>query len=190
MKTAAQWDERFRQGSHDEADPDPFLVRSADAWDLLEGREAADIACGAGRNAAFLAESGFPVTAVDFSAEALRLAQARAASIRPLQLDLESLGLDLGENVFDLACVFRFLHRPLFPALRRAVKPGGLLVYHTYTTDQLQFEGGPRDPRHLLEPGELLRQFSEWRVLRYEEEWRGRGTAALLARKPFDRRPA
>jgi hypothetical protein len=100
------------------------------------------------------------------------------------QIDLESPQADLGAEPFDLICVFRFLHRPLFSALKRAVKPGGLMIYSTYTTDQLAFEGGPRNPQFLLEPGELLREFAAWRVLRYEEEWRGRGTAALLARKP------
>jgi SAM-dependent methyltransferase len=184
MKSAAQWDERFRQASHGEPAPDPFLVRAADAFPLLDSRRAADIACGAGRNSAYLAEQDFQVTAVDFSAEALRLTRERAAAIRTLQLDLEAPGADLGDAVFDLVCVLRFLHRPLFPAIRRAVAPGGLLVYSTCTTDRLQVEGGPRDPRYLLEPGELLREFASWRVLRYEEEWRGRGTAALLARKP------
>jgi len=184
MPNPADWDKRFRQGSHGEAEPDPFLARSSDAWDFHSGRRAADIACGAGRNAAFLAQQGFQVTAVDFSAEALRLTQQRAPGVETLQLDLESPHADLGDDAFDLVCVVRFLHRPLFPALRRAVKPGGLIVYQTYTTDQLQFQGGPRDPRHLIEPGELLREFAAWRVLRYEEEWSGRGKAALLARKP------
>ncbi len=185
MKTAKDWDERFRQGSHGDSDPEPFLTCCEDAWPLLEGRKAADIACGAGRNAAYLAQAGFQVTAVDFSQEALRLTKSRAGvGVDTLQLDLEAPGANLGADAFDLVCVVRFLHRPLFPALRQAVKPGGLLVYLTYTKDQLDFEGGPRDPRFLLEPGELLREFAAWRVLRYEEEWRGRGTAALLARKP------
>jgi SAM-dependent methyltransferase len=186
MKTAADWDERFRQAGHGEAQPDAFLVRCADAWDQAAIRQAADIACGAGRNAVFLAKAGFHVTAVDHSAEALRLTRERCLphAIETRQIDLESPDADLGEKAFDLVCVFRFLHRPLFPALRRSVRPGGLLIYQTYTTDQLTFEGGPRNPRFLLEPGELPREFASWRVLRYEEEWRGRGTAALLARKP------
>jgi hypothetical protein len=37
---------------------------------------------------------------------------------------------------------------------------------------------------HMLEHNELLREFSSFRVLRYEEEWEGRGTAALIAQKP------
>jgi SAM-dependent methyltransferase len=143
------------------------------------------VACGAGRNAACLAQSGFQVTAIDFSVEALQMTKTRGGDgVETLEMDLEAPEADLGAEAFDLVCVIRFLHWPLFPALRRAVRPGGLLVYHTYTTDQLQFEGGPRNPRHLLEPGELLAKFADWRVLRYEEEWRGRGTAALLARKP------
>ena len=182
MKTAADWDGRFRQGEHGEAEPDAFLARCTDAFELLDGRRAADVACGAGANTAFLAAQGFHVTAIDFSREALRL--AAGPGVEPLELDLEAPGADSGEEVFDLVCVVRFLHRPLFPALRRAVKPGGLIVYKTYTTDQLRFDGGPRNPRFLLEPGELPREFASWRVLRYEEEWRGRGTAALLARKP------
>ncbi len=184
MKTAEQWDERFRQGSHGEADPDPFLVQAAGAFDLLAGRRAGDIACGAGRHAAFLANAGFEVAAVDFSTQAVARAAEHSGAIRAVELDLEDPGADLGSEAFDLVCVFHFLHRPLFPALRRSVKPGGLLIYKTYTTDQLRFDWGPRDPRHLLEPGELLRELADWRVLRYEEEWRGRGTAALLARKP------
>ena len=184
MKTAADWDARFLAGEHGEAEADAFLARCADAFELLDGRHAADVACGAGRNTAFLVGLGFRVTAIDFSREALRLAGARGADVEPCELDLEAPGADLGEHAFDLVCVVRFLHRPLFPALKRAVKSGGLLVYHTYSTDHLRFEAGPRNPRFLLEPGELLREFASWRVLRYEEEWRGRGTAALLARKP------
>lgn len=165
-----------------DADPDPFLVRVADAFELLESRRAADVACGAGRNSAFLAEQGFNVTAIDRSAEAL--AQAARPGVETRELDLEAPGADLGQDVFDLIVVMRYLHRPLFPALKRALRPGGLLVYKTFTTDHLRFDAPPRNPLFLLEPGELLREFAAWRVLRYEEEWRGRGTAALLARKP------
>ncbi len=126
---------------------------------------------------------------MDFSAEALRLARERAAaaglSVETQQLDLESdPPPDLGESVYDLTVVFQFLHRPLFRAIRRAVRPGGLVLYKTYTLDQLTQEGGPRNASFLLDPNELLVRFRDWRVLRYEEEIDGRATAALLAQKP------
>ena len=36
----------------------------------------------------------------------------------------------------------------------------------------------------LLEPNELLRMVEGFRVWRYEENWQGRGTAAVVAQKP------
>ena len=90
----------------------------------------------------------------------------------------------LGEDEFDLIAVIQFLHRPLFDAIDQALAPGGLLVFKTYTVDQSAFEGGPRDPAHLLERNELLGRFSGFRVLRYDERQDGVGTAALLAQKP------
>jgi glutamate-1-semialdehyde 2,1-aminomutase len=40
--------------------------------------------------------------------------------------------------------------------MMKAVRPGGLLVYKTYTRAQAKLAGGPKNPAHLLEPGELL----------------------------------
>ena len=77
-----QWDERYRA---DEliwkVEPNRFLVEEVAG--LVPGR-ALDLACGEGRNALWLAERGWQVTAVDFSAvgleKARRLASASAHS--------------------------------------------------------------------------------------------------------------
>ena len=37
---------------------------------------------------------------------------------------------------FDLVVVTRYLQRDLFPSLRAAVRPGGLVVYETFTVKQ------------------------------------------------------
>ncbi len=188
MKHQAEWDARFRAGDHAGSEPDPFLVSAKELLaELLPQRAAAlDLACGAGRHAVWLAEQGFRVTAVDFSEEALGkarvLAEARGLSLDLQQWDLESPDLDLGPNVYDLICGFFFLHRPLFPGLRRALRPGGLIIYKTYSTDQLRYPGRPRHPMHLLEPNELLRLLAGFRVLRYEERWTPAGTEAVVAR--------
>jgi SAM-dependent methyltransferase len=172
-------------GDHAGSSPDPFLISVADCLDLLPpGALALDLACGAGRHAVWLARRGFRVTALDFSAEALALAGGHGVEVTCRQLDLESPDLDVGRDAYDLICGFFFLHRPLFPRLREALRPAGLIVYKTYTTDQLRYPEGPRNPAHLLEPNELLQLVAGFRVLRYEEIWEGRGTAALVARKP------
>ena len=64
-----------------------------------------------------------------------------------------------------------------------ALKPGGNLIYKTYTTEQKNFAGGPSHPMFLLEPNELLHAFSSLRVLHYHETVQGKGVAELVARK-------
>lgn len=192
MSTAVDWDRRFRNGGHTEKAPDPFFEVSRKYWPLSSsaGRakpSAIDVACGAGRHAVALASAGFDVTATDFSPEGLRLAsdlaKSRGVRIATELKDLEAPDASLGDSRFDLAFVFFYLHRPLFPAIGRCLRPGGLLVYKTYTVDQLLHAGRPRHKMYFLERNELLRVFSGYRVLRYEEEWEGKGSAALIARK-------
>jgi tellurite methyltransferase len=64
--------------------------------------------------------------------------------------------------------VFNFLHRPLFRDIKDGLKPGGVVVYQTYLEEQLKF-GKPRNPAHLLKPGELAQVFSEFEILRVNE---------------------
>jgi tellurite methyltransferase len=202
MPSVAEWDERFARGDHASPGIDPFLDASLKYWPLMPGWQQAqapshrpaaglkalDVACGAGRHAVHLAEAGFAVTAVDFSSQALlaarELARSRQVNIETRQADLEAESVELGDASFDLIAVFFYLHRPLFAQLRSCLRAGGLLVYKTYSVDQLRHPGGPRHPMYLLEHNELLGEFSGFRVLRYEEEWEGRGTAALVAQKP------
>jgi hypothetical protein len=67
--------------------------------------------------------------------------------------------------------------------LAAAIKPGGHLIYKTYTTEQQRFNGGPSHPMFLLQPNELLHAFPSLRVLHYHETIQERGVAELVARK-------
>ena len=73
-----RWDKRWAgERAHASTEPSAFLVGEVAA--LPVGR-ALDVACGAGRNAVWLARRGWQVTAVDFSEVALRAARQLAAS--------------------------------------------------------------------------------------------------------------
>ena len=150
---------------------------------------AADLAAGSGREAVFLALDGFEVEAWDRAPEALEralaLARRNRVTIRPVIADLERPDPGLGTERYRLVTVFRFLYRPLFPALERALAPGGVLVYETYRMGQERF-GRPKSRRFLLGPGELARAFPTLRTLEYEEPGPVEGpyTARLLAVKP------
>jgi tellurite methyltransferase len=149
---------------------------------------ALDLACGAGRDAVFLALHGFAVEGWDHAPEALEraraLAQRNRVTVRTEIRDLESPALEPPARPFDLIICFRFLHRPLFPWIERALAPGGWLVYETYRTGQERI-GKPIRARFLLARDELARAFPALETVRYEEREPEGGpvSARLLARK-------
>jgi tellurite methyltransferase len=152
-------------------------------------KSALDVACGAGRDAVFLAQHGFDVEGCDHDPEALARAQALArrhgVPLRTERRDLERPGLAPPARRFDLVVCFRFLHRPLFPWMERAVAPGGWLVYETFRAGQERF-GRPIRPHFLLGHGELAGAFPALETVHYEEREPEGGpvTARLLARRP------
>jgi tellurite methyltransferase len=171
--------------------PSTFLV---DHFALLPRGLALDLAMGEGRNAIYLATRGFDVDGVDVDPDTVARARARArrlgAPIRAVVGNVEDGTYILPLEAYDLIVVFNYLHRPLFNDIRDGLKPGGAVVYQTYTTEQARF-GKPTSPAHLLEPGELRRVFADWEVLRYREtverEIPGgplKAVAGIVARKP------
>ena len=98
-----------------------------------------------------------------------------------IEADLEAYSLIVAQ--FDVVLCFYYLQRSLFDLVQQALRPGGMLVYDTYTLDQLDFSHGPRNPEHLLRPGELREAFSSLETLFYCEFRAGKGIASLLARK-------
>jgi SAM-dependent methyltransferase len=169
--------------------PAPFLEDCLPRLlETIPGGRVLDVAAGAGRESVFLALHGFDVTAVDNDRGILGSAEALAARngvrIATAVVNLERIEPELPAGPFQVVLVFRFLHRPLFPALAAAVAPGGFLVYETYRRGQERF-GRPKHPRFLLDRGELSSAFPGLTVEKYEEldPEEGPITARLLARR-------
>jgi SAM-dependent methyltransferase len=152
-----------------------------------------DVACGSGRNALPLARAGLPVLGLDRSRE--RLASLRSSAAReqlPLfgvRADLEAEGsIPIATASAGAVVVFRYLHRPLAPELERVLRPGGLLVYETFTVRHREVAEHPRNPAFLLQPGELPALFPALETLHYEEASvstpHPAAVARLVARKP------
>src|SRR5262249_695847 len=144
---------------------------------------------GVGRHALWLANNGWDVTVAEVSGLALakleQHAAARNVTVKPLLTDLSTpAGRKLiAPASYDLIPVFFYLERKLFPVLLKALRPGGFLIYKTYTVDQLRFPGGPRHPLHLLKHNELLRAFRSLRVLHYRETVKDKGVAEFVGLK-------
>ncbi len=199
--TQSQWDAKHSLAAKEAAEGPAGIL--CELWPLLPAGAALDLACGRGRNALFLAEHGRQVTAVDWSATALEILEEHAkarkipvrritridetkrsarAGIDLLHADLETI--ELPANRYAVILCVRYLQRSLFSQISRALRPGGMLLFETYTEAQLDFSGGPRDPAHLLHNGELQKAFPELDVIFYRELRAEQGIASLAARKP------
>jgi SAM-dependent methyltransferase len=157
------------------AAPSPLLERHRE--DLRAARRRGpivDLACGRGRNALAIARGGLPVVGIDRNPDFLASlrASARAESL-PVSLGRADLEATTGPALAPQSCgaiaVFRFLHRPLCRALVSALRPGGLLLYETFTIHQRDLGHGPENPAFLLEDDELPSLFPELEVLAHWE---------------------
>jgi tellurite methyltransferase len=188
------WEERYRSGERAEADlgtaPTPLLVETAKR--LAPGR-ALDLACGAGRNALWLAERGWDVTAVDGATPAIEILRSRAAergvTIEAKVADLEKSEYPIEPSQWNLIAMCYYLQRNLFQPAKQGVVPGGIVLAIVHIT-----EPGEQATAHRLRPGELMRFFAGWEILHHFEgrpndTAHRRAVAQIVARRPADFRP-
>jgi tellurite methyltransferase len=174
-----------------DSEPSEFFRSQEDS--LLEAGRLGpilDLACGTGRHSLAAARLGLPVLALDRDEKALRtLQEAAPPRVQCVRTDLEA-GSDL--PVASASCgailVFRFLFRPLSQAIVGALRPGGLLLYETFTIHQKNLRQGPNNAAFLLEINELPRLFAALQLIAYEELVTEGERPAALARLVARRR--
>jgi SAM-dependent methyltransferase len=179
------WDRRYRGTELVwTAQPNRFLVQALRG--LPPGR-ALDLGSVEGRNAVWLAEGRWQVTAVDFSPVALdkarRLGQARGVTVDWVLEDLRNYEPEPG--AYDLVLV-AYLHLP--PVERAAVLAGAaaalaphgtLLVIGHDLANLTEGVGGPQDPAVLYTPEAIVAELDGLTVHRAER-----------VRRPVDTAPA
>jgi tellurite methyltransferase len=162
-----EWNQRYR--TRDEIDDKPAQL-VVDAIRGVEPGRALDLACGAGRNAVWLARNGWEVVAIDGSEEAIRLVREHDRAIETHVMDLETgAPLPFEDESFDLVLILYYLHRPLFAEAKRVLRRGGVLV------TAARMKG-----RFAANPGELVQHFEGWEVVHSREGEIGE----LVARRP------
>lgn len=162
-----RWNPRYREGEPPQ-EPSEVVRRFCR---LSGGPRALDLACGAGRNAVFLAAQGFEVDALDIAE--LALARFTAPGVRRACLDLDRFDLPLSH--YDLIVDTLYVNRRLFPQMREALRPGGLLIFESLFEPPGGADDVCRD--YLLRPNELLHSFLSLRVLHYAEAVETQGDA-------------
>jgi SAM-dependent methyltransferase len=177
MSEWERWETRFSEPDYlFGTEPNAFLKRQAHLF--KPGQKALSIADGEGRNGVFLAECGLDVLAMDFSptalAKAAALAERRGVTIRLEQADLESWQWPV--NTFDVvvAIFIQFctpaLRAQVFHNIKRALKPGGLLLIEGYGRKQIEYKtGGPSQVEQLYTRALLEQSFADFSSLEIEE---------------------
>lgn len=159
-----KWDAHYRgRPCRALAEPNPLLAEWLPRLQIDSASPlAADVACGSGRHALYLARHGWRVDAMDISAVAL---EGLAAAARAESLDVTCLLSDF-EPVppatippfepgrYDLAVVMRYTNLPLIGKLAGAIRPGGYLIAEAYLKTA-EPDSGPRDPAYRVAPGEF-----------------------------------
>ncbi len=184
------WDDRYRSKEHqaeeEDASPTPLLAETAKQ--LPPGR-ALDLACGAGRNALWLALNDWKVTAVDGSSAAIVLlreqATARGLSITARVADLQSGEYRIAPLAWDLVVIAYYLQRDLFDKAKEGVTPGGVLLAIVHIS-----EPGEEPKQTRLERGQLVAYFQDWEIVHYYEgkpndPSHRRAVAEIVARRPI-----
>ena len=169
-----RWNEKWRErGAGARSEPNRFLVEEVS--ELPAGR-ALDLACGAGRNAIWLAERGWRVTAVDYSEVALAEARRRAAE---RGVDIDWIHADLTEwsppvAAYDLVCVL-YLQLPagerrlVLDRAAGALAPGGTMLVLGHDLSNLtEGYGGPTSADVLYTPDDLVADLTGLAVERAE----------------------
>ncbi len=178
-----RWDRRYAAGEHGEGTEPEWLEELGDA--IPRSGRALDVASGTGRASRWLARRGLGVLAIDVSPVGLALARehARAAGLEIETREIDLLAEPLPEGPWDVITCLGYLKRDLFPSMREALAPGGLLVCGMATVRNLERHTRP-PAAFLLDEGELPKLVAPFEVLWQREGWFGdRALARVVARK-------
>jgi 2-polyprenyl-3-methyl-5-hydroxy-6-metoxy-1,4-benzoquinol methylase len=143
------WDQRYSRDNYAYGTkPNDFLMEMSDK---LPTGKVLCLAEGEGRNAVWLAEQGYQVTAVDASKvglqKARKLAKARGVEISTVHADLADY--DIGTQQWD-AIISIFCHLPhdlrqdIHRRCVKGLRDKGIMLLEAYTPLQLEYKtGGP-----------------------------------------------
>lgn len=197
------WEDRYRSAGDYlfGITPAAFLTDNS-GW-LKPGLRALCVSDGEGRNSVYLAEKGLEVTAFDMAPTAVERGMALAiAKGVPVNFNvLDWVSWDWSEGQYDLiAAIFIQYADPAaragqFADLRRALAPGGVLMLHGYTPEQVALgTGGPGKPSHMYTDEMLRDAFGDLQIEKlhaYERDIKeGQGHSGrsalidLIVRKP------
>jgi SAM-dependent methyltransferase len=176
------WQERYQKGGRIWGDrPSPTAALAAGLFQRHGVQRVLVPGAGYGRNAALLAQTGFSVTGVEVSEEAIRLAEQKNLGIKYLHGSFLEVPIDL--EAFDAIYCFNVLHlflqaerQRFMERCRDCLREGGLVFAAVFSDEESSygrgpsleestFESKPGRPVHYFTAGDLDSHFRGFEIL-------------------------
>lgn len=196
------WNERYSKAGYLFGTEPAQYLRDHKAY-LVPNSKVLAVADGEGRNSVYMAEQGLDVVAMDGSYIAIEkaraLAMSRDVTVDFVESDIAAWDWDQAQYDMVVAIFIQFVgpaqRAEIFAGIKRTLKPGGVLMLHGYTPEQIELgTGGPPNVENMYTEEILTQAFADFEMLelrsyeRHVDEGEGHsGTSALIdlvAKKP------
>lgn len=178
MSEFERWEKRYSTSEYLFGEEPNYFLASCKELLPRSGRALA-VADGEARNGVWLAEQGLDVVSVEWSPPALKkaaaLARRRGVEIEIIEADVH--GWDYPVEEFDVVVeIFTQFSTPVerghkWAGMKRALKPGGLMIIQGYGPKQLEYgTGGPKKLENLYTRQLLEETFGDFKDIRIAEE--------------------
>ena len=178
MSEYERWESRFSGVDYAFGTAPNYFLKSCKSLLPASGKALA-VADGEARNGVWLAQQGLEVTSLDFSPAAQRkakaLARERGVELTFVLADIHAWSYP--ENAFDVVVdIFSQVGAPTererkWAGMRKALRPGGLLIIQGYTPEHLQYgTGGPKQIENMYTRAMLEEAFRGYRDMTIVEE--------------------
>lgn len=167
------WDQRCARGAF-LFGTEPAAALRQHASRFFKRSKCLCVADGEGRNSVWLAEQGHEVTAWDASTVAIEKAKGHA-DVRDATIDFgiqDAANYDWSPKQYDVvvAIFIQFavpdFRESIFAGMKQATRPGGLILLHGYTPEQIAFDtDGPPCAENLYTEEMLLAGFDDFEIL-------------------------
>lgn len=196
------WNERYSKAGYLFGTEPAQFLRDHKAY-LKPSSKVLAVADGEGRNSVYMAGQGLNVVAMDGSCIAIEkaraLAMSRDVTVDFVESDIAAWDWDQAQYDMVVAIFIQFVgpaqRAEIFAGIKRTLKPGGVLMLHGYTPEQIELgTGGPPNVENMYTEEILAQAFADFEILelrsyeRHVDEGEGHsGTSALIdliAKKP------